>query len=51
MGMVITSRMLTSKNQTGLSKPVIYCNPSKSMIDPFMVVSDDIQVVTQKTGE
>ncbi|MCD8175747.1 MAG: BREX-3 system P-loop-containing protein BrxF [Phascolarctobacterium sp.] len=33
MGIIITNRMLSSKNQIGLPKPVIYCNPSADLIE------------------
>lgn len=33
MGIIITCRMFISKKQVGLSKPVIYCNPAKDLIE------------------
>lgn len=33
MGMIITGRTLASKKQVELSKPVIYCNAAKDLIE------------------
>lgn len=33
MGVIITNRILSLKNQSGLPRLVIYCNPSKKLIE------------------